>query len=57
VHCFFAASIWWARSHEGDPMRWLGVAVALAWVVFFWCFLLRQVYRTVENAVAREMQR
>jgi len=57
VHCFVAASIWWARGHEGDPTRWLGVAVAVAWVVFFWCFLLKQAYQTVENAVAREMQR
>ncbi|MBO1856662.1 hypothetical protein J4G52_24295 [Burkholderia cenocepacia] len=57
VHCFVAASIWWARSHEGDPTRWLGVAVAVAWVIFFWCFLLKQAYQTVENAVAREIQR
>ncbi|MFC0402546.1 hypothetical protein [Paraburkholderia rhizosphaerae] len=57
VHCFVAASIWWARSHEGDPTRWLGVAVAVAWVFFFWCFLLKQAYQTVKNAVAREMQR
>ncbi|NKJ47353.1 hypothetical protein CIC12_11470 [Burkholderia sp. SG-MS1] len=57
VHCFVAASIWWARSHEGDPTRWLGVAVAVAWAVFFWCFLLKQAYQTVEYAVAREIQR
>ncbi|PQV45156.1 hypothetical protein [Paraburkholderia sp. BL21I4N1] len=57
VHCFVVASIWWARSHEGYPTRWLGVAVAVAWVIFFWCFLLKQAYQTVENAVAREIQR
>ncbi|MEX3843183.1 hypothetical protein [Paraburkholderia sp. BR10882] len=57
VHCFAATSIWWARSHEGDPTRWLAVAVAVAWVLFFWCVLLKQAYQTVENAVAREIQR
>ncbi|AOJ61241.1 hypothetical protein WJ32_01385 [Burkholderia ubonensis] len=57
VHCFMAASIWWARSHKGDPTRWLGVAMAVAWVVFFWWFLLKQAYMTVENAVEREIQR
>lgn len=57
LHCLVPASLWWARGHEGDPTRWLGVAVAVAWVVFFWCFLLKQAYQSVENAVAREIQR
>ncbi|TAM52409.1 MAG: hypothetical protein EPN57_13205 [Paraburkholderia sp.] len=60
VHCFVLASLWWARSHEGDSgswMNWLGVAMAIAWVIFFWCFLLKQAYKALENAVAREIQR
>lgn len=60
LHCFASASLWWARSHEGDVgswTNWLGVAMAVAWVVFFWCFLLKKAYQTLENAVAREIQR
>ena len=60
LHCFVPASLWWARSHEGDAgswTNWLGVAMGVAWVIFFWCFLLKQAYTTLENAVAREIQR
>ncbi|APR34323.1 hypothetical protein [Paraburkholderia sp. SOS3] len=59
VHCFVPASLWWARSHDDDPMNWmnwLGVAMAIALVVFFWWFLLKQAYKALENAVAREIQ-
>lgn len=60
LHCFVPAALWWARSHDGDAgcwTNWLGVAMAVAWVVFFWCFLLKQAYQMIENAVAREIQR
>jgi hypothetical protein len=53
------ASLWWACSHEGDAgiwTNWVGVAMAIAWVVFFWWFLLKQAYKALENAVAREIQ-
>lgn len=60
LHCFVLASLWWARSHDGEAgswMNWVGVAMAIAWVVFFWGFLLKQAYITTENAVKREIQR
>lgn len=60
LHCFVLASLWWARSHGGEAgswMNWVGVAMAIAWVVFFWGFLLKQAYITAENAVKREIQR
>lgn len=55
VHCFLLASMWWARTHD-DRMNWLGVAMAVAWVIVFWWFLLKQAYKALENAVAREFQ-
>lgn len=60
VHCFLRASLWWARGHEGQAgswSNWLGVAMAVAWVAFFWWLLLKQAYETLENAVAREIER
>ncbi|MDR5643305.1 hypothetical protein [Burkholderia cenocepacia] len=60
LHCFLLASLWWARSHDGEAgswMNWIGVAMAIAWDVFFWGFLLKQAYITIENAVKREIQR
>lgn len=60
VHCFALASLWWARSHDGEAgswMNWVGVAMAIAWVVFFWGFLLKQAHIAAENAVKREIQR
>ncbi|WMY08259.1 hypothetical protein [Paraburkholderia phenoliruptrix] len=59
VHCFLCASLWWARIHHGDTgswSNWLGVAVAVAWVIFFWGFLLKQAYDVLETEVARENQ-
>jgi hypothetical protein len=59
LHCFVPASLWRARSHDGDAgswTNWLGVAMAAALVVFFWWFLLKQAYKALENAVAREIQ-
>lgn len=58
VHCFLFASLWWARIHHGRGSwsNWLGVAVAVAWVIFFWVFLLKQVYKALENEVAREIR-
>lgn len=60
VHCFALASLWWARSHDGEAgswMNWVGVAMAIAWIVFFWGFFLKQAYTTAENAVKQEIQR
>lgn len=54
VHCFLFAAIWWERSHD-DPLNWLGVGLAIALVVFFWSFLLKQAYTKLENAVAKEI--
>ncbi|VVD87124.1 hypothetical protein [Pandoraea anhela] len=58
VHCFLCASLWWARIHHGRGSwsNWLGVAVAVAWVIFFWGFLLKQAYEALENEVAREIR-
>lgn len=59
VHCFLRASLWWARIHHGDTgnwSNWLGVAVAVAWVICFWGFLLKQAYNALETEVAREIQ-
>lgn len=57
VHSFLLASVWWARRHRNDPMDWLGVAMAVGWVIFFWWFLFKQAYTRLENAVAHEIQR
>jgi hypothetical protein len=59
VHCFLFASLWWARIHRdeaGSWSNWLGVAMAIAWLVFFWGFLLKQAYNALETEVAREIQ-
>ncbi|WP_176059964.1 hypothetical protein [Paraburkholderia sp. BCC1876] len=56
VHCFLFAAIWWEQSHD-DPLNWLGVGVAVAWVVFFWWFLLKHAYTNLENAVEKEISR
>jgi len=60
VHCFLLASLWWARVHGGDAQswsNWLGVAMAVAWVFFFWGLLLKQAYNALESEVARELQK
>ncbi|WP_321922972.1 hypothetical protein [Paraburkholderia guartelaensis] len=60
VHCFLCASLWWARIHSGlagSWSNWLGVGMAIAWVIFFWGFLLKQAYNALEVEVAREIQR
>jgi len=59
VHCFLFASLLWARIGRGEAgswSNWLGVAMAIAWVIFFWGFLLKQAYNALETEVAREIQ-
>ncbi|MDR6384016.1 hypothetical protein [Paraburkholderia caribensis] len=60
LHCFVPASLWWARNHDGDAgswTNWLGVAMAVALVVSFWWFLLKQAYIALESATALEIRR
>lgn len=54
-HAALGAAIWYAESHQEDPMRWFGAVVVGCALVWMWSCLLQQAYQALERA-AQQME-